>query len=218
MLGGICALVLAGSRAQAQDKTFDVDNDGFIRNWLALPAIALKADMAAHSEEVVKPVFEKEYFAGQKSATPAEGGKVTVDNQEMAWKAVQTDNGMWQFEAVDNALYLGVTYVVCEQDIPGVILAIGSDDDSAWMLNGVEAIRVFANRGVAPDQNRSQPVTLKKGVNVLSLAVINGGGPAGACARFMDKDNNPVKNIKITLTPPAAAAPAAAPAAPAEVK
>ena len=67
----------------------------------------------------------------------------------------------------------------------------------------------YAGRGVEKDQDKSQPVTLKKGVNVLYAAVINGGGPTGLCARFLDKEGNPIKNLEISLTPPAAPAPAA---------
>ena len=102
------------------------------------------------------------------------------------------------------SLFLGVAYVIADKDIAGVTLAIGSDDSSVWRLNGKEVIRVFAGRGVEKDQDRSEnPVTLKAGVNVLSFAVINGGGPTGAAARFLDKSDNPITNIKISLTPPA---------------
>ena len=71
-----------------------------------------------------------------------------------------------------------------------------------WRLNGKEVIRVYEGRAIDKDQDKSKPLTLKKGVNVLSFAVINGDGPAGAAARFLDKSGNPVKNLTISLTPP----------------
>jgi hypothetical protein len=218
VLGGICVLVLMISRAQAQDKTFDLDSDGYIQNWLVLTTIDLKADMTSHSEEVLKPVFDKEYFTGQKTAKPAENSKVTVDGKEMTWKAYTTTNGILDLERVNNSLFLGMTYIVCEQDVTNIMLTIGSDDDSAWTLNNVEVIRIYSGRGVTKDQDYSKPLTLKKGMNVLSFSVINGGAGAGACARFVDKDRNPIKNMKITLTPSSAAPAAAAPAAPAAAK
>jgi hypothetical protein len=211
----IWILVLSGGRVRAEDKTFSVDDDGFIRNWLGLPGIALNADMGAHSEDVQKACFDKEYFTNQKTAQPKDNDKVTVDGKDMNWKATQLDGSIWTFESVENAIYLIATYIVCDQEVSGAILSIGSDDSSMWLLNGKEVIRFYGGRGVDKDQSKSEAVTLKKGVNILWGVVINGTGPAGACARFLDKDGNPVKNIKVSVTPPAAAPAAAAPAAPA---
>ena len=200
----LLGLAVALARAE-EPKTFAVDEEGFIRNWLALTPIALNADVGAHTEDLQKPVFDKEYFAKQNAATPAADDKVTVADKELTWKAVACEVP-WTFaEGAENALFLVATYVVCDADLPGVTLAIGSDDGSRWLLNGQEVIRVYAGRAVDKDQTKSaQPLTLKRGVNVLLGAVINGGGPAGACARFLDKDGNPVKSFKVTLTPPAA--------------
>jgi hypothetical protein len=38
-------------------------------------------------------------------------------------------------------------------------------------------------------------VTLKKGVNVIRAAVVNGGGATDFCARFVDEDGRPVKGL-----------------------
>jgi len=216
-LAGVFALALVSVQAMAEDKTYAVDDTGYIHNWLALSAIALNTDVGAHTEEVEGPFFKKEFFEKQKTTNPAEDSKVTVDEKELVWKAVQTEGAAWSFEPGENTICFGATYIVCDQDIPDVILSIGSDDSCLWTLNGAEVVKVFAGRGVTQDQDKSQPLTLKKGTNVLSVAVINGGGPAGASARFLDKDGNPVKTIKISLTPPSAdaAAPVAA-AAPAD--
>jgi len=56
---------------------------------------------------------------------------------------------------------------------------------------------------VGRDQDRSEPLTLRKGVNVLAFTVINGDGPTGACARFFDAAGEPIRDITVTLTPPA---------------
>ncbi len=198
----VCALAITSS-AWAQGKTFKPDDEGFIRNWLVLEAITLDDNASNHSEDAQKEFFDKEHFKGQFSATPKEGEKVKVDGETHAWEAKEADDFFIGFEG-DNSLFLGVAYIITDKDIAGVSLAIGSDDSSAWRLNGKEVLRVFSGRGVDRDQDRTEnPVTLKAGLNVLTFAVINGGGPAGAAARFLDKSDNPITNIKISLTPPA---------------
>ena len=48
------------------------------------------------------------------------------------------------------------------------------------------------------DDCTSKRLTLKKGRNVIWGAVINGPGMSDFCARFIDEDGNPVKNITLT--------------------
>ena len=201
---GIAALALVGTTVLAEEKTFDVDGDGYIRNWLTLPAIELDENASTHEEDSQKGFFAKEFFPKQKTATPADGDKVKIGSKEVAWKAKQIDESIWTFDEQDNCMNVGVAYIVCENDLADVKLSIGSDDSSLWLLNGAEVIRVYAGRAVEADQDQSKPVTLKKGKNVLYMATINGGGPTGCCARFLDKDGKAVKGIKITLTPPPA--------------
>ena len=186
----------------AADKTYRPDADGFIYNWLMLEPIELGADVNAHTEEMEKEFFEKELFKGQFTATPKAGQRVTVKGTEFAWNAVEADDAILYFDKVDNSIYLGIAYVMCEKEIAGARLSIGSDDSSAWWVNGKEVLRVHTHRSVERDQDQSDPVTLKAGINVLSFAVINGDGRTGVSARFLDKRDDPITKIKISLTPP----------------
>src|SRR5207237_9502498 len=104
-----------------------------------------------------------------------------------------------EFEQV---IFLRVAYSVADKYIDNVKLSIGSDDSSVWKLNGKEVIRVYAGRDCEKDTDKSQSLTLKKGVNVLEFAVTQGDGPTAAVARFLDKDDKPLKDITIGLTPP----------------
>jgi hypothetical protein len=192
-------LMLAGYSLRAADA-LKVDDEGFIRNWLVLGPIGLADTASNHDEDNQKEFFNKEQFADQFKATPKEGDKVKVGANEMAFAVLKADDSLFSFTEQDNSMNIIVTYVVAENDIPDVKLSIGSDDSSCWRLNGKEIIRVYSGRGTEKDQDKSQAVTLTKGVNVLMGAVINGGGPTGACARFLDKDDKPVKNVTIQLT------------------
>jgi hypothetical protein len=201
-LVAVIAFVLCGM-VRAEDKTFKPDDDGFIRNWLMLDTpISLDDKAANHDEDNQKEFFNKDYITDQKKMAPAAGQKVKIGDSEKTWKAIQSDEAIVNFDQVDNALFLAVVYITCEAEIPGAMLSIGSDDSSLWRLNGEEIVRVYSGRGVDKDQDKSKAVTLKKGANTLTAAVINGGGPTGMCARFVDKDDKPIKGYTISLTPP----------------
>lgn len=203
-MAAVCAMAAVGGTAGAADKTYKPDDEGFIRNWLLLDAITLDDSAGNHSEDAQKGFFDKDYVPSQKTATPKEGDKVKVEGNQLTWQAKESEDYGVEFDQADNSLFLGVTYIICDKEMPKLTLAIGSDDSSVWRLNGKEVIRVFEGRGVDKDQNKSEPLTLKEGVNVLSFGVINGGGPTGAAARFLDSSDNPVTKFKVTLTPPAA--------------
>lgn len=188
-------------------KTFKPDSEGFIQNWVILDPIAIKT--TEHEEAVEKPVFVKEYFKDQMKAEPKAGDKVTVEGKELVWRAASTtsfDLDLVQFaadhnKASDAVLFLGVAYVVAPEEVKDVKLSIGSDDSSMWWVNDKQVIAVYAGRGVGQDDDSSKPLTLKKGLNVVRFAVINGDGPGGFCARFVDSKERPVKDLTILAAP-----------------
>ncbi len=175
------------------------DEDGYIRNWLRLSLIPL--DAAGEKE-----VFSKEFFTGQNTCAPNEGDKVSVGGKELAWKVVKSNGAVVPLRDVDGkAVYFGVTYLACQEDISGLRLRVGgAHNSSLWRLNGEEVVRVSAS-GSTGDQTVSGPVTLKKGRNVLMAQVVNSYGGAGISARFVDKDGNPVGDYNVStgaaLTP-----------------
>jgi len=91
-----------------------------------------------------------------------------------------------------------VTVVNCEEDIPNVRLAVGSNSASMWWVNGEEAVILSGDRRRVMDDCASPRLTLKKGRNVIWGAVINGPGMSDFCCRFIDEAGNPVKNITLT--------------------
>ncbi len=196
-----CLLMLVGSAAHAAD--FKPDGSGYIRNWLLLDPIELDEKASDHTEDSQKAFFDKEFFAGQFKATPAVGDKAKVGANELSWKAGQADEAAYKLDPKDNSLYLAVTYVTSDKEVPEAVLSIGSDDSSCWRVNGTDVLRVYAGRGVEVDQDKTKPFTLVKGVNVILASVINGGGEVGLSARILDKDGQPVQNVVVSLTPPA---------------
>lgn len=184
-------------------KSYAPDEEGFLRNWLVLEPAPVSSSSGIENPENQKRWLEREWFPGQHKATPKPEELARIRGAEVMWNAVPSDRhfvDLAKFAAelgrpAQSAWFLGVTYIFCEQEIADVRLAIGSDDSSLWRLNGEEAIRVYASRALAQDQDRSGPLTLKKGMNVLMFALINVAGDAAACARFLDKEGRPVRSF-----------------------
>jgi hypothetical protein len=66
-------------------------------------------------------------------------------------------------------------------------------------VNGEELIGLYNDRQTVIDDGVSKRLTLKKGPNIVRAAVINAGGATDFCARFLDEDGLPVKEITISL-------------------
>ena len=192
---------------EALEKLGGTADEGFIRNWLVLGPIAVDGKVTNHDEASCKELLDRLYTPAD--GKPKDGDKDTIDGMEFIWKAVDAedyfvdlskfaeDNGK---DATNSAL-LGVVYVTSEEEQSGIKLAIGSDDDSVWRLNGDEVVRAYASRNIGKDENTAENLTLKKGVNVLKFTVLNGGNPAAAAARFLDKDGKPAKGLTVSRTP-----------------
>ena len=105
-----------------------------------------------------------------------------------------TSNGQKRYGLIFNAF----TVINCEQDIPNVRLAAGSNASSIWWLNGEKVLTLQADRRMVADDGMSKRVTLKKGKNLLRVAVINGPGMSDMCARFYNEDGTILKNYTIT--------------------
>ena len=228
--GALVVLCVASSMWAAEEakgtplESFKPDTYGFISHWLVL------LDPIPLPELSPLPFREssadKEFFPGMKDCTPKEGDTVKLDNKIVedfwntnpyskkpvpdvvrTWMAIHGDVFRINFPPRHNSLYLAVTYITCAEDIPEAKLKTGSGDFSVWLLNGKEIIRaVKTGKATVIDENVSEPVTLKRGVNVLMAKNINCyGGDTGLCARFVDKTDKAVTAVNISLTPPPSA-------------
>ena len=50
------------------------------------------------------------------------------------------------------------------------------------------------------DDGVSKRVTLRKGPNLVRAAVVNGEGATDFCARFLDAEDKPVKDLTVNLS------------------
>ena len=136
-----------------------------------------------------------------------DGGKVTVNGAALQWHAVETLNynvNLYHFawalsKPTSNVLFWVETTVDSPRDLQDVRLAIGSNAASRWWLNGEPVIALNDDRQSVIDDGVSRRLTLRKGRNVIRAAIINGGGATDFCARFLDRNDEPIHDLNIPL-------------------
>ena len=101
-------------------------------------------------------------------------------------------------ETEDSVAY-AVTYVDCPEELSGIRMKTGSDDQVKVFLNGKEVLKVTEARSAEKDQDTTE-VTLRKGVNVLVVKVVNEKVDWSCCVRFVDKNDKSITNLKSKTT------------------
>jgi len=195
----ICAAVCLVSRAVvAQD--LKPDAEGFIRDWVMLAPIPL-GESNAGAEQI-----EKSQIKDEGAIKPTEGEKVKVLDKELAWQNVKAADYHFDLNKIlgsanSDVLAYMVAYVVCDADMPGLKMGIGSNDQARVYLNGKEVFKFTETRTVDKDSDKVEKIDLKKGVNVIVFKVINQENDWQGALRFLDKDDKPVTTFKVQLKP-----------------
>jgi hypothetical protein len=180
------------------------DADGFIQRWFILEPIST----SGLTDSAVQGAVKKEHFADQLNVVPRDGDKVNVDGAELTWHALDTTNynvNLFHFaraygKKTSDVLFWVVTVINCTREMRGVRLAIGSNAASVWWVNGKEVIGIYGDRQTVIDDGVSKRLTLNKGTNVVRAAIVNGGGATDFCARFLDSEDRPIKDITVRLS------------------
>jgi hypothetical protein len=194
----------APSLAAPKSPSKSPGTEGFIQRWLILEPIPTKGQL---TDSAVQAVVKTDFFPNQLTVMPRHGDKVTVGGSELTWHATDTTGynvNLYHFayalgKPTSNVLFWAVTVVDSPREMPDVRLAIGSNAASVWWVNGKEVIGIYNDRQTVIDDGVSGRLTLQKGPNVLRAAIINGGGATDFCARFLDGEYRPVRDIRVTL-------------------
>ena len=182
------------------------DSEGFIRRWTLLePIDKPNRGNTVFTDSYLREHLTMEYFKGQFTDDPKDGQKVKAGKQKLKWHKLDSklyNVKLFRFATGLDKQYYGIvflatTVIECDEDIADVRLSVGSNSASLWWLNGEETLLLSGDRRMVADDGMSKRITLKKGVNVLRGAVINGPGMSDFCVRFIDENGNPVKNIRI---------------------
>jgi hypothetical protein len=190
-------LKAAGSSDKAPDA------DGFIQRWLILEPISTNG----LTDSAVQTAVKKEYFADQLKVVPRDGDKVHVDGAELTWHASDTTNynvNLFHFaraygKKTSDVLFWVVTVINSPSEMRDVRLSIGSNAASVWWVNGKEVVGIYGDRQTVIDDGVSKRLTLNKGTNIVRAAIVNGGGATDFCARFLNAEDKPIKDITVSL-------------------
>ncbi len=185
------------------------DPNGFLQRWLLLDPISVPVRSNQQlTDSYVQTALKKEYFANQFTLIPKDGEQVTVGGTNLTWHALDSSGfnvslyhlAKDQKKPTFNVVFWAVTVVNCPQEMRNVRLSVGSNSASIWWVNGKEVIDLYGDRHMLLDDGVSARLTLKKGPNVVRCAVINAPGVSNMCARFLDAEDKPVKDLTISLS------------------
>jgi len=128
-----------------------------------------------------------------------------VDGQEIPWREHRGKGPVLDFngfvgKGCRNSVAYAACYVISPTARHDLWLQVGSDDEAKVYLNGQEVYKYTRVRGLA-GLDPIGPITLRKGTNVLVLKVVNEYGKWLGCARFVDRDSNPIQGLQVRLTP-----------------
>lgn len=183
------------------------NSEGFIGRWLMLePIDKPNRSNTVFTDSYLRDAFNTEYFPGQMTEWPKAGKKVKVGKQSLKWHSLDSklfNVKLFRFATGLEKQYYGVLFWVvtaidCEEDIPDVRMAVGSNSASMWWLDGEEVLLLSGDRRMVMDDALSKRLTLKKGRNIIRGAVINGPGMSDFCLRFLHEDGTPVTNFTIS--------------------
>lgn len=176
------------------------DAEGFIRDWLVLAPYSIAGGSGA--EEIDKKQFPEE-------AQPAarEGARQKVGAKELTWRKTAAKAFNLDFRELhpgefEYVIAWAVAYVTSPDEKSGLTLRMNSNDQGKVYLNGKELVKFTDTRTLEKDaEDSAVNVTLKKGVNVLVLKVVNEENNWQGSVRFVDKGGRPVTDLKIDTKP-----------------
>jgi len=184
------------------------DADGFLQRWLLLePINKPNRTNTVFTDSYVRAAFTTEYFPNQFTVIPHDGDTMKVGDQELAWHLLDSTNfdvKLFRFayglnKQTYGVIFWAVTVVNSPREIRNARLAVGSNAASIWWFNGQESVDLFADRRMVMDDVVSKRLTVNKGRNVIRGAVINGPGLSDFCLRFIDENDQPIKDLTVNL-------------------
>lgn len=201
MAAGLLSLCLGMIRpvaAQAEDLK-PLDADGYIRDWVML------APLPIPEGEPAADALLRQQVPSESTLRPKAGDVVTVRGKELVWRNITASTNFFDFNAIlksanDHVAGYMVTYIECDEEIPNVVMAVGSNDQGRIYFNGVDIYAFTDSRPLMLDADKGK-VTLKKGLNVIVFKVINELNSWQGAIRLQDMKGAPLKGVRIRQTP-----------------
>ena len=174
-------------------------NVGAIKNWLVLAPIPFEGGTAVDA-------LDLEQIPHEATLRVQDGERVMVGHSERVWRALRLQDYAIDFnyflgETINQSVAYAVCYIQSEAAQSGLSMRVASDDQSKLYLNGKQIYRREEVRSMQAGEEEVSGVELKAGLNVLVFKVVNEIDVWKGSVRFIDAQGNPLKGIKVTLTP-----------------
>jgi hypothetical protein len=180
-------------------ETLNLDSGGYVRNWVMLAPVTLPEGVPAGS------LLLREQVKDEANLKPKAGDQIKIKNKKFTWQNITTKTNYFDFNEIldslnDRMVGYMVTYIECEQEIPDVMMSVGSNDQGRIFFNGVDIYAFTDARPLEIDADKGK-VTLKKGINVITFKIINESNSWQGSMRLTDMAGVPLKGAKIKSSP-----------------
>jgi WD40 repeat protein/tRNA A-37 threonylcarbamoyl transferase component Bud32 len=182
------------------------DPGGIINQWLILSPIP-------YTNETGAGALAQQQVPEEANLRPRAGERIdlsTADGGERIWTEANLQDYIIDFSKYSRADWCvgyAVCYIESDAEKTNLCLKIGSDDQSKVYLNGKEIYRCERARAYIPDQDTVTGVELRAGSNLLVFKVVNETDSWLGSIRFAHPPGQPLKGIRVSLTPPETAPP-----------
>jgi hypothetical protein len=196
----LCCAVLTVTSLPASAQNGKPDSEGYIRDWLVLAPLSIGESSGADE-------LEKKQFAEEAQPAALEGGVQKVAGKELTWEKTATKDFYIDFKELhpsqsEHVVAWAVAYLVASEEKTGLTLKMNSNDQGKVYLNGKELVKFTDTRSLEKDaDDAATNVTLKKGVNVLVLKVVNEENNWQGSVRILNQAGKPVTDIKVATKP-----------------
>jgi len=196
----LCCAVLTVTSLPASAQNGKLDSEGYIRDWLVLAPLSIGESSGADE-------LEKKQFAEEAQPAALEGGVQKVAGKELTWEKTATKDFYIDFKELhpsqsEHVVAWAVAYLVASEEKTGLTLKMNSNDQGKVYLNGKELVKFTDTRSLEKDaDDAATNVTLKKGVNVLVLKVVNEENNWQGSVRILNQAGKPVTDLKVATKP-----------------
>jgi hypothetical protein len=176
------------------------DAEGYIRDWLVLAPLSIGDSTGAEA-------IDKKQFAEEAQPAAKDGAVQKVGSKQLTWAKTAAKDFFIDFKELhpaqgDQVVGWAVAYIVATTEQTGLTLKMNSNDQGKVYLNGKELVKFTDTRSLEKEaEDYAGGVTLKKGVNVLVLKVVNEENNWQGSVRFLTAADKPVTDVKIETKP-----------------
>jgi hypothetical protein len=196
-LVAVLAAVLARYPVVGDETKDGIDAEGYVCTWLVLAPIPLEEGQNGAD------ALDNEPVKGEANLKPEAGDKLDVGGKDLTWKACSTKDQILDFNSLlgkttERSVAYAVAYITADADVADLTLRLGSDDQVKVYLNGKTIHSNDEGRPFEKDEDSVTSLSLKRGLNVLVVKVVNEEEDWQVSARFVDKDGKPAPGLKAT--------------------